>query len=545
MDIFKYYHTLKYLKPEQILNRLYRSLHHPVPDIRPAPRKRTPTRTWIEGIRKAPAMLGPTRFRFLNEEHELKSLHSWNDAALGKLWLYNLHYFDDLNAVGSLERQEWHKQLILKWICHNQPGVGVGWEPYPLSKRLVNMIVWALCGNALPAELNESLAVHARFLKKSLEYHLLCNHLFENAKALLYAGAYYDGIEAQTWFRKGLCVLEKEVEEQILPDGGHIERSPMYHAIILEDILDVLNLFNVYSGLLPPVKQSFCFHLVRKIKKMLIWLKAMTHPDGNISLFNDAAFCIGADVCSLEGYAKRLGVEDFTYNKRSITELTSSGFIRLENEEAVVIMDVGKIGPDYNPGHAHAGTFSFEMSLFGKRFIVDTGTSCYGQCKEREIQRSTRSHNTVVVNNQDSSEVWGNFRVARRARSFGLKTSATQEYSVVICSHDGYSRLHPDIIHTRRWILAKDKLTIIDVIEGTYASAVGFFHLHPEVSAEVFDGGCRGQCMLGDKRICWELYAANAFLEKSVYHPEFGVSQQNECIRVQFLDKEISIVFSW
>ncbi|MEN9780004.1 MAG: hypothetical protein RL014_1152 [Pseudomonadota bacterium] len=93
---------------------------------------------------------------------------------------------------------------------------------------------------------------------------------------------------------------------------------------------------------------------------------------------------------------------------------TDSGYVRLDNGPAVALLDVAPVGPDYLPGHAHADTLSFELSVGAQRVLVNSGTSCYGSSAERLRQRGTAAHNTVVVNGQDSSEVWGGFRVARR-----------------------------------------------------------------------------------------------------------------------------------
>ena len=57
----------------------------------------------------------------------------------------------------------------------------------------------------------------------------------------IFAGFFFDGPEAGSWLGQGLSIYEREISRQILPDGGHFELSPMYHAIILEDLLDVIN----------------------------------------------------------------------------------------------------------------------------------------------------------------------------------------------------------------------------------------------------------------------------------------------------------------
>ena len=163
-----------------------------------------------------------------------------NDTAKPKLWLYNLHYFDGLAASADDEHRALQRRLVARWIAENPPGHGNGWEPYPISLRLVNWIKWSLSGEALDRAWLASLAVQARWLARHIEWHLLGNHLLANAKALLFAGLFFDGPEAWRWFEQGLSIYEREIPRQILADGGHFELSPMYHAIILEDFLDVL-----------------------------------------------------------------------------------------------------------------------------------------------------------------------------------------------------------------------------------------------------------------------------------------------------------------
>ena len=113
-----------------------------------------------------------------------------------KLWRYNQHYFDDLNAEQAVDRVEWHRELLNDWISNNPPFKGNGWEPYPTSLRLVNWIKWALSGVELPAYYLESMVLQARWLERRIEWHLLGNHLFANAKALVFVGTYFSGPEA-------------------------------------------------------------------------------------------------------------------------------------------------------------------------------------------------------------------------------------------------------------------------------------------------------------------------------------------------------------
>ncbi|MDY6867270.1 MAG: heparinase, partial [Chloroflexota bacterium] len=172
--------TVRYLRPVQIIGRLWIKAYRPRPDLSPAPGLRALSGQWYEPVQKRPTLLQPWRFRFLNVEHDLAGPADWNNPARDTLWLYNLHYFDDLNAESAATRVEWHRELLSRWVAENPPTRGVGWAPYPTSLRIVNWIKWSLAGNTLPDECRHSLAVQTRWLKRRLEYHLLGNHLFAN-----------------------------------------------------------------------------------------------------------------------------------------------------------------------------------------------------------------------------------------------------------------------------------------------------------------------------------------------------------------------------
>ncbi|MBA7617730.1 hypothetical protein ES703_25046 [subsurface metagenome] len=549
MNFYRFFHTVRYLKPIQIYGRLLFHLRRPKPDFRPAPTVRPCPGLWLTPAAKPPSMLSPSRFRFLNEEHQIADVSAWNNSAWGKLWLYNLHYFDDLNAHEARARHKWHVTLLDRWIKENTPTVGNGWEPYPLSLRIVNWIKWILAGNELAEGMVHSLAVQARFLRKRLEVHLLGNHLWANAKALVFAGLFFDGPEAEAWLKKGLKLLTREVPEQILPDGGHFERSPMYHSIVLEDLLDLLNLSRTYwEAALPSVYRSLLGSLQEAIQRMRFWLKVMCHPDGEIALFNDAAFGIAPDPAQIEAYAARLCLGEVADLQKGITHLPASGYVRLSRGDAVVFLDIGEIGPDYLTGHAHADNLTFELSLFGQRAIINSGTSCYKAGPARMHQRSTAAHNTVEVNGQDSSELWGSFRVARRARPFDLTmTDEGDKGLMVSCAHNGYRRLPGRVIHRRSWRLTHNRLDITDELEGTYQHAVTRFHWHPDVALQ--DGLEKNiqsaSFSLDNRQVIWASSGKTGRLERGTYHPEFGLHVPNIIHAIDFHSDPVLTSISW
>jgi uncharacterized heparinase superfamily protein len=502
--------------------------------------------SWTEPIFKNQSQLAANRFRFLNATHEVNLSSDWNNAVHDKQWLYNLHYFDDLNGQDAPERREWHAALIERWIAENLPASGNGWESYPLSLRIVNWIKWVLSGNDLSNSARHSLAVQVRYLSKRLERHLLGNHLLANAKALIFAGLFFGGAEAEGWLSQGHAVLSAELKEQLLPDGGHFERSPMYHAIVLEDLFDIINFCSAYEGTAIEKFKPGGLSLQDCVARMLDWMRCLCHPDGDIVLFNDGAFRIAAHPSALEDYAQRLGFTGTIKPLSVINHLTDTGYIRIQKEPCSLFLDVAPIGPDYQPGHAHADTLSFEMSMNNQRVIIDSGTSTYLAGPERLRQRSTAAHNTVEIDGQDSSEVWESFRVARRARPFDIIVSEKADGISVTCSHDGYKRLSGKPIHRRKWLLKPLSLHVRDRISGRFRRAVGRFHFNPDIEVKADNSFKTGLLGLRSGRyLKWEVFKGRATINDSTYHPEFGLTIPNKCLEVAFTSPETDVVFSW
>lgn len=115
----------------------------------------------------------------------LQTAADWQNPCWPRLWLYNLHYFDDLASDAAAAHRDWHRALVARWIGENPPMQGPGWEPYPLSLRIANWIKSALGpasgGPAWTSDRIASLALQVRCLLQ-LEYHLLGNHLWANAE---------------------------------------------------------------------------------------------------------------------------------------------------------------------------------------------------------------------------------------------------------------------------------------------------------------------------------------------------------------------------
>jgi uncharacterized heparinase superfamily protein len=538
-----YWNTIRYLKPSQVYGRLFYNWLKPRNVRVPEVKLLSGATRWIKPTERVPSMVGAFEFNLLGQTKDLQEI-GWNGSQVEKLWRYNQHYFDDLNASQSSERVSWHEDLLEDWIERNLPCEGIGWEPYPTSLRIVNWIKWANAGNALSPKALESLATQAECLSKSVELHLLGNHLLANAKALVFAGLFFDGSPSKNWLRIGLDLLAREIPEQILEDGGHFERSTMYHALVYEDALDLFNLLSSFESS-PSDLAGLRDELLKKIPKMGEWLNHMCHPDGEISFFNDAALGMAPTPGELANYAERLGFRATAETSIESRHLSDSGYVRLGGKSVVALLDLALLGPDYLPGHGHADTLSFELSVHGQRVIVNGGTSTYEPGERRLRERGTSSHSTLEIDNKNSSEVWGSFRIARRARPVVSSCDLLSSPNLVSCSHDGYARLPGKPIHERMWELDENELKVSDQVVGGKFSGISRYVLHPSVKVASTDD-CTWLLTLGNGRqIRFDTLSGSGTVERACYSPKFGQVVDTQSICVKLDDGNAIARLSW
>jgi uncharacterized heparinase superfamily protein len=480
---------------------------------------------------------GYGEFRFLNVSKALgHGGVDWASPEMTKLWRYNLHYFDYI--LDSWRPPDNIADLISNWVRNNPVGSGTGWEPYPTSLRIVNWIKLFLRedfrGRVTTAWL-DSLYRQAQWLEKNIEYHILANHLLKNAKALFFAGTFFTGANAERWRRKGWKILLEQADEQILSDGGHFERSPMYHSIVIEDYLDSLNLVGGTAGLVSAAEADF---LASKTKRALDFLHDICRPDGSIPLFNDSAAGIAPPLDALAEYAALvMGYERSTRTEGlRVSSRDASGYFVIRNDGDMLVVDCGELGPSYQPGHAHCDTLSFELTSDGRPLIVDSGVYDYEDSEMRRYVRSTRAHNTAMIDGCEQSELWGIFRVARRARPMDAKIEKIGESKARFSgSHDGFARLPGRPVHARDIEYeAEGVWTVVDHFTGAGEHRLeSFIHLHPDFAVRQ-----EGRTFLiagPNERVAAELEVlagSEIALETGWYCPEFGKRQENAVIRL-------------
>lgn len=422
---------------------------------------------WEDGIHGINTFKKNNEFSFLNINKIFDKNIDWNYAANGKLWVYNLNYFDFINQKRITKHQG--LELIENFIG-NVSNIKDGLEPYPISLRGINWIKFLSRHGIKSVSIDNVLFSHYKILLNNLEYHLLGNHLLENGFSLLF-GAFY--FKDDKFYQKGKKIVENELNEQVLNDGAHFELSPMYHQIILYRLLDTINLIQKNQW----KEDELLEFLITKMKLMLGWIEVITFKSGDIPLFNDSAIAIAPQTDELIEYAKQLRL---SWGK---VILADSGYRKIYNRDYELVLDVGQIGPDYIPGHAHADTFNFELYVKGKPFIVDTGITTYEKNEKRQNERGTEAHNTVKIGNKDQSEVWGGFRVGRRAKVTILEEGTDYVNAI----HNGYK--HLGISHQRSFSGNDNQIVIVDRVQANTSGIEqkAFLHFHPNVDVCVED----------------------------------------------------------
>lgn len=537
--VFLYINTLKYMKISQVIYRIYYRLKISKDlSYKESPQKRIPTNPHKIGIPKISTYNPDLNFFiFLNKKKHTLQLIDWDPKDMTRLWVYNLHYFDFINSKELSFRQIDVEFIIDSWINNNNSFKGPGWEPYPLSLRIVNWVKFFVNYKFEKDIYIESLYLQLRYLSKNIEYHIMGNHVLANAKALIFGGIFFNVSESNNYRTIGEHLFNKQINEQILQDGAHFELSPMYHQVILEDLIDLIGLYKAFDIKVPRL-------WTEKVAVMQNWSTAMSHPDGDISFFNDSAFSIALKPKETEKECINLGIP---INKQDflIKYLEDSGYIIFKNDNIKMIIDNGIIGPSYIPGHGHSDLHSFELSVFGKRLVVNGGTSTYEISKQRSFERSSASHSTIEIDGKNSSEVWSSFRVARRSKPSAANILKYENDVDISSTNTDFRNFFSKIRNTRTWNIKNNRIIIKDKLEGPYKTAKTKIILHPDWTCEIInDQLIYIHYELINKKIKVEsLEPIN--IEEAVYSCEFGKSLRTSCLTQISTSNKMQLIISW
>ncbi len=408
-------------------------------------------------------------------------------------WLHRFDWLDDLHAGGDGDTAALARALVDGWIARFGRWDAAAWAPAIIGHRTLHWlaaapILFATDHGDVAARL-DALARQARYLERAAETagdglaRLTC------ALALAAAGACL--ADSARLLEAGLARLGEELEAQILPDGGHIGRSPATLTAVLADL-------HALDGLLSEREREAPEPLHRAMDRMAPMVRFFQVSDGGLASFHgggegDRALVEAVLACADPG-ARAFGFAPHT------------GFHRVEADGAVLILDAGAPASGDFGGDAHASALAMEFSPASGRLIVNCGWSPGQPARFREAVRATAAHSTLIVDDVSSARLdasGGPLTALRGRRSLPGVTARRNEEELGVwldASHEGYRASH-GVVHRRRIFVsakggdvrAEDTL-FRPVEDAPSLTKTGLpyairFHLHPTVRTSLARDG--------------------------------------------------------
>jgi uncharacterized heparinase superfamily protein len=463
-----------------------------------------------------------------------------------KLWVYQLNYFSWLFSQKTEIAQELQLYLILDWIEKNNSTREETWEPFALSKRVCNWVKWLETHKELVEPIrtciDASIYSQCHRLTYDLEYHNQANHLFENFRALFIAclhllrNQHEMHFKLISWLTLATENLIEQINEQFFADGGHYERSPMYHIDMLEAVEEIFAAAKEYakfdfvadSELLKSLFSELIELCHEKLPLMKDWLSNLTHPDGFIALINDSTLLPGLKQAE-------------SNDKPTSYLLEESGFFIRRWNNNYFILNCGEPSPAFQPGHSHCDILSFELSINKTRCIVDTGCGSYQNPEIRRHCRRTSSHNLPLIELSEQSDIWGAFRMGKRAKILHRSFDSQNALLIVEFADQYDQRFRREILFESRSIKIRDRM-YDRRITGTFCSLI---HLHPDTQILASN---ESNCLeLSRNKVEFKIKStARLRSEPHRWYPDFGkVEKSEKLILSNHLTEAIDYVISW
>lgn len=484
--------TVRHLRARQLTYQILRRL---CPLSAPSAPKATWDGARAERVLAQLAAMGPVG----GDAHAEAQARAWIDGTLGwlgvrvkwngdwrmqgpsPLWRYHLHYHEHLADAAWLAHREANAEIarrvvneLRQWAGEWKSGGTPAWDGYPVAVRLVSwlrILAWSseLLDSRSVDFLRVGIATHVAHLRRSLEWHVDGNHLLRDTWALALGASVLEGAWAEKLKRHSIFLFESILAEQVLSDGWHEERSPMYHVRALRDALEVERCLAAAGTPLSPSANQ-------KIDAMFDSLPWMLRADGTLWHLNDTADDHGVDVAGLLAVRPSItaeGTRAFAASRTVVLVDACGDRLRL---------DLGGPAPSHQPGHAHAGALGLEYDVSGVPFIVDGGCSGYDGDPWRAYFRGTSAHSTLTIDARDQSEMWATFRIGARAEVFNQRVSGdASEFVASAAVRPYHSRVAE---HSREVSRRGRTLKVVDVVAGAAGRCVeSFVHFSPEWEA--------------------------------------------------------------
>jgi uncharacterized heparinase superfamily protein len=435
----------------------------------------------------------------------------WLPPSAGAEWIAAWHSFGwvaDLIAAGGSARDT-AGDLVQSWLHECSRWHGVAWRSDVLATRVFSWvaqfdeIVRRDQDHTMRGAMLTSIVAQLRHLTRTANWEVAGAARLRALKGLI-AGRVALG-DSVARLAKALRTLEREVQVQILPDGGHVSRNPSLQLRVLQDLIDTRAVLRAAQIETPGALQL-------AIERMAPMLRFFRHGDRRLALFNDSLEDDGVLIDLVLTRSETKG--------GAPTHAPHTGFDRLQAGRSLAIIDTGRPPPGGFDETTHAGTLSFEMSHERERIIVNCGAYHGPKSSWSRVARASAAHSVLVVADTNAVEIKENGAPGRGPPSIARDRAEHEGQQWISATHDGY-RERFGLTYARQLFLAADgeDLRGEERLTGQPGAAFAVrFHLHPSVQASLGEDGGTVLFLL-PSGMCWRLRTAGAemSLGESVY----------------------------
>ena len=377
----------------------------------------------------------------------------------------------DLRSFGGSDSRGRARTLIKNWIDKNSRWHPYSWRPDIMGTRVANLVFcydWygSSADDNFQKKLSTSIKLQARCLALDWRRLKRAEDRVTAFKGLFIAESALDTKPEELSILLGFLI--PLIENIVHPDGGHKDRMPDLHLMVLRDLMDIRNAYPVTN-----LKQKKWLDIT--ISKMAAVCRLWRHADGQFARFNGAG---RVHTNLIEETLVRSGQKGKVVNLAPDT-----GFVRISSGRSTVVMDVGE--PVKNASITGLGTLGFEFSVGQSLLIINPGQTA----KEKNFQRllqSTNAHSTLTIDGYNSTDFDSNRIATIKQVEIGPAKGGYR----ATADHSGYQNSH-GIIHRRTLYLANSGGNLRGLDHMEYTGAPGEigrlasirFHLHPWVTA--------------------------------------------------------------
>lgn len=452
----------------------------------------------------------------------------WGDKIQGKGFIKDAHSFDwlwDMRAVGGSESIKTAQTITAQWLKSGVIDWAVSWQSDVVARRLVAWLThydyfFAGSDDRLKYDLLHSMGQQARHLRRVAGYQGRGLKRIVALRSLVVVEMFlptnHDNIQMAH------ARLQAELQRQILPDGMHVQRSPMIHFQTLRHLV-ALKASILSAG------ETVPDYLQTTIERMIPMVHFFRQQDGGFAIFNHSNEHQSDDIDAI------LGLADV--RPRAVMESPDGGFQRLQAGRLSVWLDVGNVPTHGLHKQCSAGAMAFNMAYGKHRIVVNAGAGVADDEENRLKLRETPMQSTLTIGGKNCLGLDSRGFVTGGYDKIWGERFDEGGNTLIAGGHDGYKKQF-GVIHKRRIYASKsgDDVRGEDIISTTTVGKKGhefaiYFHLHPHVQVSIMHN--KSSALLRLKNgMGWRFMCRGATmrLEESTYYGYLGKPVKNSRI---------------